>query len=101
MTSRIPNRSETTYSLDDRVTDDERLCGEYEVRRDRRCQAYTVSKEAGYFNRYRGRYRQPKPQYCPQHSWVSAFDFEVTQQAIEATSCEAWLGVLLALLVSP
>ncbi|KFY65086.1 hypothetical protein V496_02831 [Pseudogymnoascus sp. VKM F-4515 (FW-2607)] len=59
-----------------RVADNESLCWEYEVRRDRRCQ----------------RMPQPKPQYRPQHSWVSAFEFEVAQQAIEATSCEAWLA---------
>lgn len=47
--------------------------GNIKVHWDRRCQAYTVSKEAGYSNTYQGRYREPMPQHPSQNSWVYAF----------------------------
>lgn len=71
------------------------------VHRDRRCQANTVSKEAGYLQSLPRSLQTAEAAVSSSAQLGICIAFAVTQQLIDGISCLAWLAVLLALLVSP
>ena len=74
--------------------------GDMTVHRDRRCQAYTVSKEAGYLQSLPGSLQTAEAAVSFSAQLGICIAFAVTQH-VDGISCLAWLGVLLALLVPP